>query len=484
MRKLIISLLLGLFSHAVSAQLLSITKHQKEVLPNILYILTDDLGKEWVSSYGAEDVKTPHIDLLSKTGLQFDNFYSDPQCTPTRISVLTGQYPFRNGWVNHWDVPRWGGGAYFDWKMNPSLGCIMKAAGYKTAVAGKWQINDFRVQPEAMVSHGFDEYCMWTGYEGGNPPSAERYWNPYIHTKAGSKTYQGQFGEDVFSDFLIDFMKKNRDKPMFMYYPMCLTHVPFTSTPAEPNVTGKLESHKAMVRYMDFIVGKMVKALDDLGLRENTIVIYTTDNGTAGQISGHMNGREISGGKTKTTENGICEPFIANCPGLVPEGKITHALGDVTDMVPTFAALGGAKLPDNFVFDGVSLSDVILGKSLDSPRQWIMAMGGNAKGSAAQLSEKGLENEYSFRDRVVRDKEYKLFISSQRKPEKLVNILDDPDEKTNLLDSNDPKVKAAYEKLWKVALSFPVLDSDPHYVALKAEPWDEPVTVKSQVWKK
>src|SRR5690606_15017299 len=121
----------------------------------------------------------------------------------------------------------------------------------KTAVAGKWQVNDFRIQPEAMVSHGFDDYCMWTGYEADNPPSAERYWNPYLHTKEGSKTYTGQFGEDIFTAFLIDFMQKHRDEPMFLYYPMCITHVPFTSTPDEPDVTGKYPCHKAMVRYMD-----------------------------------------------------------------------------------------------------------------------------------------------------------------------------------------------------------------------------------------
>lgn len=459
-------------------------KEKTQQLPNILFILTDDLGKEWVSSYGAEDVKTPNIDNLAKTGLLFENFYSTPQCTPTRVSLLTGQYPFRHGWVNHWDVPRWGGGAHFDWNTNPDIARVMQSAGYKTAAAGKWQINDFRVQPEAMVSHGFDDYCMWTGYETGNPPSAERYWNPYIHTKEGSKTYKGQFGEDIFTDFLIDFMKKNRESPMFLYYAVCLTHLPYTSTPAEPNVTEKYDCHKAMVRYMDYSVGKLTKALDNLGLRENTIIIYTTDNGTAAEITGNINGRAVQGGKTKTTENGICEPFIVNCPGLVPSGKVTDALGDITDILPTCAELGGADLPEGFVFDGVSLADVILGKSSDSKRRWIMAMGGNGKGSAAELSEKGLENQYRFRDRVIRDKEYKLFVSPGRKPEKLISVKADREEKNNLLYSDDLKVKVAYEKLWKVALSFPENDDDPHYIALPGEPWDKEVTVKSQVWKK
>ena len=115
--------------------------------PNIIFILLDDLGKEWVSCYGAENIETPNVDALAASGIRFNNAYSMPQCTPSRATFLTGQYPFRNGWVNHWDVPRWGVG-YFDWKKNPSIGRVMKAAGYATAAAGKWQINDFRIHPE------------------------------------------------------------------------------------------------------------------------------------------------------------------------------------------------------------------------------------------------------------------------------------------------------------------------------------------------
>ena len=97
------------------------------------------------------------------------------------------------------------------------------------------------------------------------PPSNERYWNPYIHTREGSKTYEGRFGTDVFVDFLIDFMHTHSDKPMMLYFPMALTHGPLTTTPAEPNVSGKIEQHKAMVRYVDAAVGRIVGALEELG---------------------------------------------------------------------------------------------------------------------------------------------------------------------------------------------------------------------------
>ena len=123
---------------------------------NILFIMVDDLGPEWISACGSESIKTPHIDSLATGGLRFLNAYSMPQCTPTRATLLTGQYPFRHGWCNHWDVPRWGAGCHFDPKHNMSFARIMKTAGYSTAIAGKWQINDFRVQPDILNQHGFD----------------------------------------------------------------------------------------------------------------------------------------------------------------------------------------------------------------------------------------------------------------------------------------------------------------------------------------
>ncbi len=447
-----------------------------EKKPNILFIMLDDLGKEWVDTYGAEGIELPNVTKLAQGGMQFVNAYSMPQCTPTRVALMTGQYPFKNGWVNHWDVPRWGKGCHFDWAKNPSIARVMKSAGYATAVAGKWQINDFRVHPEAMVKHGFDEYCMWTGYEAGNPPSGKRYWDPYIHTTAGSKTYKGKFGDDVFSDFLIGFMKKNKDKPMFMYYPMCLPHTPFTHTPLEPDAKDKESKYKAMVRYADHVLGKLVNTLDDLGIRDNTIVVWTTDNGSARSVTGILNGREVRGGKTLTTENGICAPFIVNCPGWVPEGVVSDALIDFTDMLPTFAELGGAKLPTEHAFDGYSAAKVFLGEENDSKRKWILSMGGanrmvtppacgemKTTNSRAVKTDQGVVNPIPFRDRVIRDKQYKLFIDVDRNPIALVDVINDPEEKTNLLGSELPAAIQAMRKLKEALALLPEEDANPSY---------------------
>lgn len=446
--------------------------------PNILFILLDDLGKEWISAYGAEEIKTPNIDEMAKTGMQFSNFYSMPQCTPTRMCFMTGQYPFRSGWVNHWDVPRWGAGCHYDWTKNPSVARVMRNGGYKTAVTGKWQVNDFRVQPEAMVHHGFDEYCMWTGYEAGNPPSGKRYWDPYIHTKEGSKTHEGKFGEDIFSDFLIDFMKKNSAEPMFMYYAMCLPHGPFVTTPLEPDVNSNIDKHKAMVRYVDFILGKLLKSLEEMGLREKTLVILTTDNGSGGNIIGKRDGRMVRGGKAKTTENGINGPFIANWPGTIQAGQLNSTLCDVSDLLPTFADLGGAKLPTEHQFDGVSFADVLRGESNQGPRRWIMAMGGQ---NNAKRTEKGVENMWYYRDRVIRDERFKLWVSPEKKPVKLVDLSQDFYETENLI--NNPEYDNIVKKLFAAVEDNLPKDNDPIYVPLKEQSWDIEIKAKSRTWK-
>tara|TARA_B100001123_G_scaffold25924_1_gene27975 strand:+ start:945 stop:2396 length:1452 start_codon:yes stop_codon:yes gene_type:complete len=449
--------------------------------PNILFILVDDLGKEWVTTYGGENIETPNIDALAATGMQFSNAYVMPQCTPTRLSFLTGQYPYRHGWVNHWDVPRWGGGCHYDWTLNPCISMVMKEAGYKSAIAGKWQINDFRVQPEAMTEIGFDDYCMWTGGEGKNPPSDERFWDPYIHTKEGSFIRKGEYGETMFVDFLIDFMKKHKDEPMFLYYPMVLTHTPFVTTPDELDVESDLDKHKAMVRYTDNVLGKLLQSLEDLKIRENTIIVWTTDNGTTGLITGHQDGRTVKGAKASTTEPGLCVPFIVNGPGLVPQGVKTDALIDVTDMLPTFAELGGGKLQEGYTCDGKSFADFILGKSQDSQRSWVLGMGGR---NEAKLTEDGVENAFVFRDRVIREKRFKLYVSHKKEPEKLVDVLADPNEKTNLIDSDDPEAQAALARMSALISTFPERDNDPIYKPNPPQPWDVDITAQSETWKK
>ena len=436
--------------------------------PNILFIMLDDLGKEWISGYGASKIKTPAIDKLISTGLSFKNAYSMPQCTPTRVTLLTGQYPWRHGWINHFDVPRWGHGARFDPNLNPSFPKILRDAGYSTCAAGKWQINDFRIEPEAMIKAGFDEYCMWTGGEGGNIElSQNRYWNPYIHTKSGSKVYKNKFGEDVFTDFIIEFMKKNRHKPMMIYYPMCLPHGPLTSTPLEPNAP-KSEQHKSMVRYADHILSVLIEALDQIGIRDNTIIIWTSDNGTSGNIIGDIKGKLVRGGKSMLSENGVNTPFVVNAPGIVPKGKVSDALIDFSDLLPTFCDLAQTKPDEKFKYDGVSFAPEIFGLDNKSPRDWIMALGSNP----ARIENGRIKNAFNFRDRVFRDKNFKAYIDTLNKIYEIIELKSDFYEENNLLNSERHDVRLALKKFEDLLGYYPLSDSSPKYIKSEISYYD------------
>ncbi len=454
-------------------------KQPENKKPNIIFIMLDDMGKEWVSAYGAQDIHTPNIDALAETGMRFENAYSMPQCTPTRITLLTGQYPSRHGWVNHYDVPRLGHGARYDPIMNPSFGRMIRDAGYATCAAGKWQINDFRLEPEAMVAAGFDEYCMWTGGENGGPStkaSQLRYWDPYIHTKEGSKTYKGQFGEDIFTDFIINFMRENKDKPMMVYYPMCLPHGPLTTTPAEKDAPRE-EQHKAMARYTDIILKRITDALDELKIRDNTIIVWTTDNGTGvGQI-GKRNNHYVRGGKMHLTENGLNAPFIVNAPGIVPAGIVTDALVDFTDLLPTFCDLAGAKLDEKFVYDGHSFAPLILGEKTDSDRKWIQGFGGRF----AMLVNDRIKSVHTFRDRVIRDKDYKVYVDTTGQINEIIDFKNDLDEQINLINSDDPKILESIRKFQKVVNQLPKKDNSPIYRQLDTSYYDHPAKALNKV---
>ncbi len=445
----------------------SVNKSETAQNPNFLFILVDDLGKEWISLTGADSVQTPTIDKLAETGMEFQNVYSMPQCTPSRVALLTGTYPYNNGWINHFDVPRWGHGARFDPQRNITFAHVLRDAGYKTCAAGKWQINDFRLEPEAMVDAGFDEYCMWTGGEGANEEiSGKRYWDPYIHTSQGSKVYEGQFGPDIFADFIIHFMNEHKDEPMMIYYPMVLTHGPLVHTPLEPDASAKMEKHKAMVRYADHIVSRLVNELEQLGIRNNTYLIFTTDNGTAGNIVGSRNGIPTRGGKTFLSENGVNAPFVVNAPGLVKAGTRSDALVDFTDIFPTLTDLAGVELKDEMALDGVSFAAVLNGTG-EGTRDWILTMGS----LSGMVGDDGmLRNWYSFRDRAIRGKRYKIYVDTLKQINRLFDLRADPRELENLLE--DQEMKNILTSLQKVVEELPDMDNQPDYEKLDTSFYD------------
>ena len=224
-----------------------------------------------------------------------------------------------------------------------------------------------------------------------------------------------------------------------------------------------------MVRYIDKLVGRLVKSIDGLGIRDNTIIIFTTDNGSGGGITGTMNEVKIRGGKAKESENGVCQPFIVNCPKLVAQGSETDALTDFSDLLPTFVELGGGKVPSDLTIDGTSIAPLILGKTNDSPRKWIMALGHGP----AKLDKDGVRGTKDFATRVIRDKQFKVWISSEKKIIRLHDLKSDPLEKTNLIKSNKEEHLAAIKKFQTVLDTLPDKDARPLYTPRAANPWDK-----------
>jgi arylsulfatase A-like enzyme len=336
--------------------------------PNIILIMVDDMGRDWVSCYGAKH-QTPNIDRLAQEGVRYETAWSMPICTPTRVTLLTGQYPFRHGWTQHYDVPRWGG-AGLSWTQFTTFARALRDSGYATAIGGKWQINDLRTQPDVLLQHGFDQHCVWTGAEAGHPETEERYWGGHIMTNG--QRVSANYGPDTINDFLIDFVKRNTDRPFFAYYPMLLTHGPHGATPQNKTdpPQDKVSLFAGNVRYMDQLVGQLISAVDQAGLRENTLVVFTGDNGSA--AAGSLNGETYAKGKGRRADHGAHVPFIVRAPFLASGGRVSRDLIDVTDLYPTFLEVGRAKVPDGMSLDGRSFVPSLRGS--DDPfekRNWI-----------------------------------------------------------------------------------------------------------------
>ena len=331
--------------------------------PNIIYILADDLGIGDVSCYGSDKNKTPIIDQLAKGGIRFNHSYTAPLCGPSRAMILTGRYAFRTGAVNQDMVadikPQ-------DEILIPS---VLKTEGYVTSLTGKW--SQFSLTP---AEFGFDDYITFQGsgdYWSTEKKKSENYIENGVNKKLDSLTYM----PDLMHNHLVNFITTNKDKPFFLYYSMVHVHALIQSTPDSKPGSDLYEDNTA---YMDKLVGKLLQTLDDLKLRENTLIIFMGDNGTANQYAyrSTIGGKALSGKKGTMLECGSLVPTIANWPGVIESNKVSNVLIDSSDLLPTFADLAGAKLPTKNVIDGRSFLPQLMGKK-GNPREWIFTELGN-----------------------------------------------------------------------------------------------------------
>ncbi len=329
--------------------------------PNIILIMADDIGHECLGCYGSASYKTPVLDELARTGVKFEHCYSQPLCTPSRVKIMTGRSNARN-------YIRFGN---FDFKER-TFAQVMKDAGYKTCISGKWQL--MGAGADGPYKAGFDEYCLWH-MEDVYAPKGSRYRNPKIVQNGKLLgVLDGKYGPDVFCDYITGFIERNKAKPFLVYYPMALTHGPFEPTPDSPEWgqdTANKRFYVDMVAYMDKAVGRIVKKLDELDLREKTLILFTGDNGTPVGITSQMtDGSSIKGGKGQTTDAGTHVALIANFKGTIGGGRICSDIVDFSDFLPTLADAAGASLPNGVTIDGRSFLPQLRGEP-GKPRDWI-----------------------------------------------------------------------------------------------------------------
>ncbi len=336
--------------------------------PNVLLILVDDLGRERVSCFGAEEQQTPNIDAMAARGMRYDNFHAMPVCHPTRVALISGRYLHTMG------NPKWGYYVTGDRKAaaeQETLAHVMKRAGYATVAAGKWHLQMLKKDPQQPHRMGFDEYCFFGWHEG------PRYWDPLLYENGQLREdTAGAYGPDLYLQFILDFFKKHEARktgtaeagadhqPVFAYYPMALSHA--VSDDLAPNhpphgPNGRYMTVTEMVDDIDRLMGELTAALEEMGLTNNTLIFFTTDNGTSQHyFSKHENGElvrvypgpvafrgglKVKGGKGTYTDWGTRVPTFALWPGHIPPGASTDALTDMCDLLPTFAHLTGVASP-------------------------------------------------------------------------------------------------------------------------------------------
>lgn len=338
--------------------------------PNVILIMADDMGHEVVNAFGGTSYETPNLNQMAQEGMRFDNCFSTPLCTPSRVQLMTGKYNFRN---------------YIGFGLlapgEQTFGHLMRAAGYETCIVGKWQLYGNERQRELAgrggvrpEQAGFDRFCLWQVEDRGF-----RFKDPTLESSEdGLQTYEGAYGPDIFLDYLTDFMEEQRDTSFFAYYPMCLTHDPFLPTPDmeafeayDPESrTNDTTYFRNMAHYADSIVGQIRDRVAELGLAENTLILFIGDNGTDRDVVSYKGELRVPGRKGYPVEWGTHVPFVAYWPGTIEGGVVNESLVDFTDFLPSILEVAGQQLPEGFLTDGTSFAAQLKGQPSDA-RDWI-----------------------------------------------------------------------------------------------------------------
>jgi arylsulfatase A-like enzyme len=365
--------------------------------PNIILIMADDMGYECLSTYGSTSYQTPVLDAMANEGIKFNNCVSQPLCTPSRVKIMTGLYNYRNydlfGHLN---------------SNSYTFGNLLRDAGYATCITGKWQLNGLAytdqiedwndaTKPNKL---GFDEYCLWQLTQ--NARLGGRFSDPLIEQNGKLlERNKDAYGPDIFADYAIDFIERKKDEPFFIYYPMVLVHSPFVPTPDSREWQSESERTKQdvryfkdMVAYTDKIVGKFQAKLQQLKIDDNTIIIFTGDNGTHTAITSTTTDRMVKGAKGNTTDGGTHVPLIISWPDKIKKGFVYDGLIEFSDFFTTFADIVDKEVES----DGKSFYSLLSGQD-DQERETAFV----------HYDPRWGQNVNKFRSQFARNENYKLY---------------------------------------------------------------------------
>jgi arylsulfatase len=434
------------------------SKTQQEIktnqLPNVVLVFIDDEGYGDVGCFGATGYATPHLDQMAAHGMKFTNFYSaQPVCSASRAGLMTGCYPNRIGIS----------GALFPYHKiginadEYTMAEMFRDQGYATACFGKWHLGWQKAF--LPLQHGFDEYTgipysndMWPRHdatgellpEGSNRSSYPEL--PLIEGNEVTERITSLEGQDkltaLYTEKAVDFINRNAGNPFFLYVPHTMAHIPLG---VSEKFRGKSEQgmYGDVMMEIDWSVGEILNALRENGIEENTIVVFTTDNGpwlNFGNHAGSAGG--LREGKGTNWEGGQRVPFIVQWPGNIPAGKVCNKLACAIDLLPTFAAVSGGTLSDNKI-DGVDITSLLMGDFNTSPRETILYYYGrnNLNGVRKGNWKLVLPHTYSSYNTEPGNDGYsgKRIKMTVEAPE-LYNMMRDPGEQYNVIDYYPEKV--------------------------------------------
>lgn len=401
--------------------------------PNILVILADDLGWGDLSCYAARDLKTPRIDHLLAEGVRMNHFFANcPVCSPTRAALLTGRYPDRvgvPGVIRTHPENSWG-------RLDPAavlLPVPLNQLGYQTGIVGKWHLG--LEKPDRPTDRGFQFFHGFLGDMMDDYYTHQRHGNDYMRLGEQEVHPKGH-ATDVFTDWAIQFIQEasRKDQPWFLYLAYNAPHTPI-QPPAdwlkkvqerEPGISDKRAKLVALIEHLDHGVGRVLDAIDGSGVRDNTLVIFTSDNG--GQLDVGANNGPYRDGKQSMYEGGIRVPFGARWPGHIPAGSSSDRMALSMDLYPTVLAAAGLESVDHAI-EGISILPSLLGRpqTLQRDLYWVRREGG------IRYNGKTIE--------AFRRGDWKLVQNTPFEPLQLFNLKDDPYEETDLAGKNRGKLQ-------------------------------------------